>query len=187
MVFFMAKSRSTVRTDSGLPVTRSRSRSRPSKSSGSRARSCSAASGAAVSSTVPEGSTSTIDSRVRYVLNSVPHAIPEELFATTPPSVHAVSLAGSGPSSRPCGASRALTWRTVTPGCTRTRAPSSRTSTALKWRRTSTSSWSVTACPDRDVPPERRVSPAPVSAAAAKMLPTSVSSRGRSTAWGCIR
>ncbi len=40
----------------------------------------------------------TIDSIVRYELNSVPHTIPLELFATTPPIVHAASLAGSGPS-----------------------------------------------------------------------------------------
>ena len=47
----------------------------------------------------------------------------------TPPTVHAASLAGSGPSLRPYGASCAFTVRTVTPGCTRTRRPSSSTST----------------------------------------------------------
>ena len=41
----------------------------------------------------------------------------------TPPTVQAISLAGSGPSRRPYGASRALTIRTVTPGWTRTRRP----------------------------------------------------------------
>ena len=35
--------------------------------------------------------------------------MPLELLATTPPTVQAVSLAGSGPSLRPCRASRALT------------------------------------------------------------------------------
>ena len=34
---------------------------------------------------------------------TVPQAMPDELFATTPPSVQAPSLAGSGPSLRPCG------------------------------------------------------------------------------------
>ena len=54
----------------------------------------------------------------------MPHAIPEELLATTPPSVQALSLAGSGPSLRPCASSRALTCPTVAPGPTRTRSPS---------------------------------------------------------------
>ena len=42
--------------------------------------------------------------------------MPLELFAITPPIVHAISLAGSGPNFLPKRASRALTARTVTPG-----------------------------------------------------------------------
>ena len=45
--------------------------------------------------TVPVGSTKVSDSRVLYVLSSVPQAMPEELLATTPPMVQADSLAGS--------------------------------------------------------------------------------------------
>src|ERR671929_155735 len=75
----------------------------------------------------------------------------------TPPIVQAPSLAGSGPSRRRYGASRAFTARTVTPGCTRTRAPSSSTSTPLNPVRVSTSTASLSACPDSDVPPPRTV------------------------------
>ncbi len=60
--------------------------------------------------------------------------------------------------SGPAGRSAA---RTVTPGCTRTRSPSSRISMSRKCRRVSTSSSSVTAWPDRLVPPERKVSGTP--------------------------
>ena len=54
---------------------------------------------------------------------------PLELLATTPPMVQAISLAGSGPSLRPCRGQAGVDLRTVAPGCTRTRAPSSSTST----------------------------------------------------------
>ncbi|MCY1234441.1 hypothetical protein D9M72_470240 [compost metagenome] len=64
-------------------------------------RSFRSASGAPVSITVPEGRTTVNDSRVRYVLSTVPQFMPEELLATTPPMVHAASLAGSGPNFRP--------------------------------------------------------------------------------------
>ena len=100
--------------------------------------------------------------------------MPDELFATTPPSVHAPSLAGSGPSLRPYAARRALTWRIVAPGPTRTRAPSPSTSTRRKWRRVSARIPPVTAWPDRLVPPERNVSGTPVRRAVANSLPTSV-------------
>ena len=38
-----------------------------------------------------------MDSKVLYVLNSVPQTMPLELLAITPPMVQAASLAGSGP------------------------------------------------------------------------------------------
>ena len=81
-----------------------------------------------MSTIVPDGSTNTIDSSVRYVFSTMPHAMPLELFATTPPIVHATSLAGSGPRRWPWRASRALTCRTVAPGWARTRVPPSSTS-----------------------------------------------------------
>src|SRR3712207_7272874 len=61
--------------------------------------------------------------------------MPLELLATAPPMVQADSLAGAGPSLRRYRASRVLTARTVAPGCTRTRAPSSSTSIQRKLRR----------------------------------------------------
>lgn len=67
-----------------------------------------------VSSTVPEARTTSRDSSVWYMFRSVPQVMPLELLAMTPPSVQAVSLAGSGPSRRPNGASRAFTARSVT-------------------------------------------------------------------------
>nr|GID89670.1 hypothetical protein Ade03nite_85940 [Actinoplanes derwentensis] len=69
----------------------------------------------------------------------VPQSIPEELFATTPPTVQAISLAGSGPSLRPYRKSLVLTCRTVAPGCAETVAPSSWTWIARKCRRVSAS------------------------------------------------
>ena len=110
--------------------------------------------------------------------------MPDELFATTPPSVQAPSLAGSGPSLRPWAARRALTCRIVAPGPTRTRAPSSSTSMRRKWRRVSARIPPVTACPERLVPPDRNVSGTPARLAAANSLPTSAASRGTTTACG---
>ncbi|PSK61667.1 hypothetical protein B0E53_06430 [Micromonospora sp. MH33] len=121
------------------------------------------------------------------MLNSVPQVIPLELLATTPPTVQADSLAGSGPSLRPYGASRALTCRSTTPGCTRTRRPSSRTSRSRKCRRVSTSSRSVTAWPLRLVPPERKVSGVPVWRLCRSRAATCSASAGVTTALGCSR
>ena len=53
-----------------------------------------------------------------------------------------------------------------------------------KWRRVSARMPPVTAWPDRLVPPERNVSGTPVRRAVAKSLPTSVASRGTTTACG---
>ena len=65
MVFFIANCWRILATDAGLARTRSRSRSRPLKISGSWWRSRPSASGAPVSTTVPDGSTTTIESSVR--------------------------------------------------------------------------------------------------------------------------
>ena len=53
-----------------------------------------------------------------------------------------------------------------------------------KWRRVSARIPPVTACPDRLVPPERKVSGTPARRAAANSLPTSAASRGTTTACG---
>ena len=105
----------------------------------------------------------------------------------TPPMVQASSLAGSGPSRRRYGASRLLTARTVTPGSTRTRAPSSRTSTPWKWVRVSTSTLSLIAWPESDVPPPRRVSGTPSRVQARMTSATWSAPRGIATAWGWSR
>ncbi len=111
--------------------------------------------------TVPLASTTVIASTVRYAVRAVPDDMPDELFATTPPIVHAISLAGSGPSRRPCRSRCALTSRSVAPGTQRTRSPPSSTSTRVKRVRVSTSTPAPDAWPDRLVPPERNVTGSP--------------------------
>ena len=91
------------------------------------------------------------------MLSVMPQAIPLELLAITPPMVQAISLAGSGPSFLPKRASRAFTARTVAPGSTRTWAPSFKTSIFRKFRRVSIKRASLTACPERLVPPLLKV------------------------------
>ena len=118
---------------------------------------------------------------------SVPQAMPLELLAMTPPMVQAISLAGSGPSLRPCRARWALTLRTVAPGCTRTRAPPSSTSTPRKAARVSARTPSVTPWPDRLVPPERKVSGTPLSWLARNSAATSAAVRGVATDAGTSR
>ncbi len=139
----------------------SRIASSSAASSGSSAAKRSSAPAAAVSTTVPEGRTSTIDSTVEYESRVVPQRIPPELFAITPPTVAMSVLAGSGPSLRPWGASTRLACPRIVPGLTRTRSPSSSASTPLKWRRTSTRIPPPWPCPLRLVPPPRRVTGTP--------------------------
>ena len=50
-----------------------------------------------------------MDSIVRYVFAVTPQVMPEELLATMPPIVQAISEAGSGPSLRLWRASAPLT------------------------------------------------------------------------------
>ena len=125
-----------------------------------------------------------MDSMVLYVLNFVPQAMPDELFAITPPSVAAPSDAGSGPILRPYGARCALTWRTVDPGWTRTRLPPSSTSTPRKCLRTSTSMPAPPAWPDSEVPPERNTTGAPDVAEARNAAATSWAVRASTTTSG---
>ena len=87
----------------------------------------------------------------------MPQLMPEELSARTPPKVHATDEAGSGPSLRPYLARTALTATTVAPGWTRTLRPPSRTSMPRNDLRVSTMTPFVRPCPDRLVPPERKL------------------------------
>ncbi len=113
--------------------------------------------------------------------------MPEELLATTPPTVQATSLAGSGPSLRPNRARRVLTARMVAPGWTRTRAPSSRTSIPVNPVRVSTRTESLSACPDSEVPPLRKVSGTPRRVQARITSATAAASRAVTTARGWSR
>ena len=86
----------------------------------------------------------------------MPHLIPPELLATTPP-MFAISVeAGSGPSLRPWGARTRLAWPRIIPGPIEARAPSSRTSIPPKFLWTSISIPSVWLCPLRLDPPARK-------------------------------
>ncbi len=124
---------------------------------------------------------------MRYAVAVVELVMPDELLATTPPTVQAASLAGSGPSRRWYGASAAFTRRTTAPGSARTRAPSSNTVTPPKCRRVSTRTASVPACPDRLVPPDRNVSGTPSRCAVASSAATSGTEDGVTTAAGVSR
>ena len=159
MVFLILKSRSIVPTDSGLLRTRSRSSRSPAWISGALDFKRSSASLAPVSRTRPFGKTKIKDSIVRYEFCCVPQHIPLELFATTPPIVQAISLAGSGPSLRLCRANAPFTARIVAPGLTRTDFPSTPTEISRKFFRVSTKKPSAIAWPLRLVPPERKVTP----------------------------
>ena len=116
-----------------------------------------------------------------------PQRIPPELLARTPPTVAMSVEAGSGPSLVPYGASTRLAWPSTVPGLTRARAPSSRTATPAKWRRTSTRMPSLWPWPLRLVPPARKVTGIPRSRPKASTLATSSASRAITTARGKSR
>ena len=73
--------------------------------------------------------------------------------------VQAISLAGSGPNFLPYFLKLAFTLFTVKPGSTFTLFPFSNTSMFLKFLLVSTRNPSVTPCPLKDVPPDRKVIP----------------------------
>ena len=75
----------------------------------------------------------------------------------------------------------------TTPGWRRTRAPPSSTRLRLQWRRTSTSTESLWACPFSDVPPARKVSGVPVRRAHASSATTSPTPQGRRPRCGILR
>ncbi len=183
-MFFIENWRSISARAAALPRTRSRSSARPRWIAGSAARRRASASGAPVSTTVPLASTTVIASTVRYAVRAVPDDMPDELFATTPPIVHAISLAGSGPRRRPCRSRCALTSRSVAPGSQRTRSPPSSTSTRVKRVRVSTSTPAPDAWPDRLVPPERNVTGSPRRVASRIAATTPSRSCARTTTSG---
>ena len=78
----------------------SRSSAMPAASSGSSDSKRAAASGSDVSIKVPLAVMKVMSLTVWYESNRVPHRIPPELFATTPPTVAMSVEAGSGPSFR---------------------------------------------------------------------------------------
>ncbi len=92
----------------------------------------------------------------------VPAVMPEALLATTPPTVQAMALAGSGPSSLPYRARVVLARSTVVPGPIRARAPSSSTSIPVQSRRTSTRMSSPCAWPLRLVAEARKTTSRPL-------------------------
>ena len=113
--------------------------------------------------------------------------MPDELLATMPPIIAASIDAGSGPMRRPCGASSRFRWPPTTPGCVRTRAPSSSTLALRKNGPISTSTSSETAWPESDVPAARNVRWRRRRRAQAKSARISPSSRGRTIASGTSR
>ncbi len=161
--------------------------SRPAHRSGSVRASFASASGSAVSTTVPLGRTKVSEARVRYELRVVPAVMPEALLATTPPTVQAMALAGSGPRTLPYRARVALARMTVVPGRMRARAPSSRTCTPVKWRRTSTRMSSPWAWPFRLVPAARKTRSRPWERAYPMIAEMSSVVSGRTTTCGTNR
>ncbi len=159
----------------------------PRHRAGSARASSSSASGSAVSTTVPPGSTSVSEDSVRYAFLVVPAVMPEALLATTPPRVQAMALAGSGPRTRPWRARAALARATVVPGRIRARRPSSSTSTPAQWRRTSTRMSSPWAWPLSEVPAARKTTSRPCPWAYDRTAETSSTSSAITTTCGTNR
>ena len=93
----------------------------PPASSGSAAANLSAASGAAVSIVVPDGSVKVSERTVWYESCRTPQRMPPELLATTPPTVAKSVDAGSGPTRRACLTSSRLTCPSTVPDPARAR------------------------------------------------------------------
>ncbi len=147
----------------------------------------SASCSSAVSHTVPSGRMKRIDSTVWYALFSTPQHIPLELLDKIPPIMAEPMEEGSGPSFLPKGRRVAFTRPPIAPPCTLTLAPPSIGWMLRQWRPISTSQPSVTDCPDKLVPPARKVTGILSRWEAAKICWISVSLTGCSTAWGTSR
>ncbi|MNN39837.1 hypothetical protein D3C81_1538890 [compost metagenome] len=88
---------------------------------------------------------------------AVPQHMPLALLATIPPILQALIEAGSGPILRPNGASQALAWAPITPGCRRICVPWPRISRPFQLSPSTISTESLIAWPDRLVPAARKV------------------------------
>ncbi len=159
LISYLARIRAVSRSSASISAL---SASSSSHRRGSARRRAPSASAPIVSTTVPLGRTKVSEETVRYEFLVVPAVMPEALFATTPPMVHAMALAGSGPRIRPCRARAALARMTVVPGRILARAPSSRTSMPVQCLRTSTRMSSPCAWPFRLVPAARKTTPRPL-------------------------
>ncbi|MNN31786.1 hypothetical protein D3C81_1454870 [compost metagenome] len=113
--------------------------------------------------------------------------MPLALLATIPPILQALIEAGSGPILRPNGASQALAWAPMTPGCRRICVPPSRMSRAFQLSPSTSNTESLTACPDRLVPAARKVIATCSAWAALSRVATSSSLSTRITSLGIRR
>ncbi len=83
--------------------------------------------------------------------------MPLALLATIPPILQALIEAGSGPILRPNGASQALAWAPMTPGCSLICSPWPRTSRPFQLSPSTIRTESLMAWPDKLVPAARKV------------------------------
>ncbi|MNQ42490.1 hypothetical protein D3C85_561950 [compost metagenome] len=113
--------------------------------------------------------------------------MPLELLATMPPIFAALIDAGSGPILRWNGASTALAWAPITPGCRRICAPLARMSRPFQWSPRTISTESLIAWPDRLVPAARKVTATCWAWASLSSSTTSASDSTRSTSFGISR
>jgi hypothetical protein len=82
---------------SGSPCTRSASATTPLTSDACDLKNAARLSASAVSSTVPSASTTRMSRKVWYVFCDTPQHMPDELLATTPPTMQLSTELGSGP------------------------------------------------------------------------------------------
>ena len=140
-----------------------------------------------VSSSVPSASTSRAESSIRSLLACVPQFMPEALFITMPPAIALRIEAGSGGKRYPKGFSTSLIRAPTTPGWSRTARPPSSTSQRSQCLPATTSTESLTACPERLVPAARKVRGTSSRAAARMMRTISSSWAARTTICGTSR
>ena len=113
--------------------------------------------------------------------------MPLELLATMPPIFAALIEAGSGPILRPSGASQALAWAPMTPGCRRICAPLARMSRPFQLSPRTISTESLMAWPERLVPAARKVTGTRWALASSSRHTTSASDSTRTTSLGISR
>ncbi|MCY1460361.1 hypothetical protein D9M71_779140 [compost metagenome] len=118
---------------------------------------------------------------------AVPQHMPLALLATMPPILQALIEAGSGPILRPKGASQALAWAPITPGCRRICWPWWRISRPFQLSPSTISTESLMAWPDRLVPAARKVTGTRSRWASLSRATTSSSDSTRTTSLGISR